>query len=186
MVFGAIGGSVIGLISGYFAGQVDELLMRVVDLSLAIPFILVALTVLIVLGQSLTVIILLLIMFSWGGFARQVRAETLSLRTLDYIALAKVAGAGPLLILSKHILPGVINTIIVVSTLQVGSLILTESTPEFPRCRHSGAHTGLGSHGCRRASLPRHGMVARPVPGVGDLPDGTGVQLPGRLAQRPV
>ena len=82
LVFGAIGGSVIGLISGYFAGQVDELLMRVVDLSLAIPFILVALTVLIVLGQSLTVIILLLIMFSWGGFARQVRAETLSLRTL--------------------------------------------------------------------------------------------------------
>ena len=131
MVFGAIGGSVIGLISGYFAGQVDELLMRVVDLSLAIPFILVALTVLIVLGQSLTVIILLLIMFSWGGFARQVRAETLSLRTLDYIALAKVAGAGPLLILSKHILPGVINTIIVVSTLQVGSLILTESILSF-------------------------------------------------------
>ena len=131
LVFGAIGGSVIGLISGYFAGQVDELLMRVVDLSLAIPFILVALTVLIVLGQSLTVIILLLIMFSWGGFARQVRAETLSLRTLDYIALAKVAGAGPLLILSKHILPGVINTIIVVSTLQVGSLILTESILSF-------------------------------------------------------
>ena len=131
LVFGAIGGSVIGLISGYFAGQVDELLMRVVDLSLAIPFILVALTVLIVLGQSLTVIILLLIMFSWGGFARQVRAETLSLRTLDYIALAKVAGAGPPLILSKHILPGVINTIIVVSTLQVGSLILTESILSF-------------------------------------------------------
>ena len=131
LVFGAIGGAVIGLISGYFAGQVDELLMRFVDLSLAIPFILVALTVLIVLGQSLTVIIMLLIMFSWGGFARQVRAETLSLRTLDYVALAKVAGAGPLLILSKHILPGVINTIIVVATLQVGSLILTESILSF-------------------------------------------------------
>ena len=131
LVFGAIGGAVVGLVSGYFAGQVDELLMRVVDLSLAIPFILVALTVLIVLGQSLTVIILLLIMFSWGGFARQVRAETLSLRTLDYIALAKVAGAGPLLILSKHILPGVFSTIIVVSTLQVGSLILTESILSF-------------------------------------------------------
>ena len=131
LLFGAVGGAVIGLISGYFAGQVDELLMRVVDLSLAIPFILVALTVLIVFGQSLTVIIMLLIMFSWGGFARQVRAETLSLRTLDYIALAKVAGGGPILILSKHILPGVFNTIIVVSTLQVGSLILTESILSF-------------------------------------------------------
>ena len=138
------------------------------------------------LGQSLTVIILLLIMFSWGGFARQVRAETLSLRTLDYIALAKVAGAGPLLILSKHILPGVFSTIIVVSTLQVGSLILTESILSFPRCRHSAAHAGLGTHGCRRASLPRHGMVDRPVPGVGDLPDCTGVQLSRRLVQGPV
>lgn len=127
LVFGAVGGAVIGLVAGYFAGQVDELLMRLVDLSLAIPFILVALAVLIVFGQSLEVIIVLLIMFSWGGFARQVRAETLSLRTLDYIALAKVAGAGPLLILSKHILPGVINTIIVIATLQVGGLILTES-----------------------------------------------------------
>ena len=127
LVFGAVGGAVIGLVAGYFAGQVDELLMRVVDLSLAIPFILVALAVLIVFGQSLEVIVFLLILFSWGGFARQVRAETLSLRTLDYVALAKVAGAGPLLILSKHILPGVINTIIVIATLQVGGLILTES-----------------------------------------------------------
>ena len=147
LVFGAIGGAVIGLISGYFAGQVDELLMRFVDLSLAIPFILVALTVLIVLGQSLEVIILLLILFSWGGFARQVRAETLSLRTLDYISLAKVAGAGPLLILSKHILPGVINTIIVVATLQVGSLILTESILSFPGCRYPAAHACVGGHG---------------------------------------
>ena len=127
LVFGAVGGAVIGLVAGYFAGQVDELLMRVVDLSLAIPFILVALAVLIVFGQSLEVIVFLLILFSWGGFARQVRAETLSLRTLDYVALAKVAGAGSLLILSKHILPGVINTIIVIATLQVGGLILTES-----------------------------------------------------------
>ena len=127
LVFGAVGGAVVGLVAGYFAGQVDELLMRFVDLSLAIPFILVALAVLIVFGQSLEVIISLLIVFSWGGFARQVRAETLSLRTLDYVALAKVAGAGPLSILSKHILPGVINTIIVIATLQVGGLILTES-----------------------------------------------------------
>ena len=131
LVFGAVGGTVVGLVSGYLGGQVDEVLMRFVDLSLAIPFILVALTVLIVLGQSLEVIIALLILFSWGGFARQVRAETLSLRTLDYISLAKVAGAGTTLILYKHILPGVVNTIIVVATLQVGSLILTESILSF-------------------------------------------------------
>lgn len=105
--------------------------MRLVDFTLAIPFILVALTVVIVLGQSLGVIIILLAIFGWGGFARQVRAETLTLRTRDYVAVAKVAGASTSRILYRHILPGVINTIIVVATLRVGSLILTESIHSF-------------------------------------------------------
>lgn len=124
---GAVSGTSIGLIAGYYGGQTDEVLMRFVDFTLAIPFILVALTVVIVLGQSLTVIIILLVIFGWGGFARQVRAETLSLRTADYVALAKVAGASTPQIIYRHILPGVINTIIVVATLRVGTLILTES-----------------------------------------------------------
>ena len=128
---GAIGGTLLGLIAGYFAGQVDEFLMRFVDFTLAIPFILVALAVIIIFGQSLTIIIILLAIGSWGGFARQVRAEALSIRTLDYIASARVAGAGSRRIMFKHVLPGVLNTIIVIATLQVGSLILAESILSF-------------------------------------------------------
>ena len=128
---GAIGGTMIGLVAGYFGGQVDEFLMRFVDFTLAIPFILVALAVIIIFGQSLTIIIILLAIGSWGGFARQVRAEALSIRTRDYISSALVAGAGSRRIMYKHVLPGVLNTIIVIATLQVGSLILAESILSF-------------------------------------------------------
>lgn len=128
---GGIGGTVLGLVSGYFGRHVDEISMRFVDLSFAMPFILVALVVVIVIGQSLEVIIVLLVVFSWGGFARQVRGETLGLKTLDYVSVAKVSGASGPYILYRHILPGVINTVMVVASLQVGALILTESILSF-------------------------------------------------------
>ncbi len=128
---GAVGGTVIGLISGYFGGNIDEILMRLVDLTFAVPFILVALVVVIVLGPSLTIIIILLVAFSWGVFARQVRGETLVLREQDYVSMAKVVGAGPSYILYKHLLPGVFNTLMVVASLRVGTLILTESVLSY-------------------------------------------------------
>ena len=129
--FGAIGGTTLGLVAGYYGGQIDEVAMRFVDLTLAIPFILVALVVVIVLGQSLFVIIALLVVFSWSGFARHTRAETLQIKTMDYVAMANVAGSSTMRILYKHILPGVLNTIVIVTTLSIGGLILTESTLSF-------------------------------------------------------
>ena len=128
---GAIGGTLLGLVSGWFGGQVDEVAMRFVDFTYAVPFILVALVVVIVLGQSLEVIIILLIIFSWGGFARQVRGETLKLKTLAYVDLARIAGASTGRILLRHLLPGVFNTVLVLVSLQVGSLILTVSVLSF-------------------------------------------------------
>ena len=128
---GALLGTTIGLLAGYYGGHVDEILMRFVDLTLAVPFILVALVVVIVLGQSLTIIIILISMLTWSGFSRQVRAEVLSLRTRDYVALAKVAGASDAMILYKHILPGVLNTVIVIATLNVANVILAEAVLSF-------------------------------------------------------
>ena len=122
---GAIGGTVIGLVAGYFGGNIDEILMRFVDMTFAVPFILVALVVVIVVGQSMGIIVVLLIAFSWGVFARQVRGETLVLREQDYVSMAKVVGATPVYILYKHLLPGVFNTLMVVASLRVGTLILT-------------------------------------------------------------
>ncbi len=131
LVAGAALGTVVGLASGYIGGLVDEALMRLVDFVFALPFIVVALVASVVWGPSLELVIILLALFTWAPFARQVRAETLQLKTTDYVALARVAGASGLRIALKHILPGVVNTVMVLSSLQVGSLILTESVLSF-------------------------------------------------------
>ena len=131
LVAGAALGTVVGLVSGYLGGLVDEALMRLVDFVFALPFIVVALVASVVWGASLELVIILLALFTWAPFARQVRAETLQLKTTDYVALARVAGASGMRIALKHILPGVVNTVMVLSSLQVGSLILTESVLSF-------------------------------------------------------
>lgn len=128
---GGIVGTIVGIIAGYAGGVVDEFLMRLVDFSFAVPFILIALVAAVVFGPSLRLVAILLAIISWAPFARQVRAETLGLKTRDYVALARVAGASPLRIIVRHMLPGVLNTIMVLASLRVGALILTESTLSF-------------------------------------------------------
>ena len=130
----AVGGSIgitMGLMAGWYGGFVDEFLMRLVDIKLAIPLILIALVLVITLGQSLWIIVTVLCLFIWPRFARQVRGEVLQLKHMDYVSLAKVSGASTARILFIHIFPGTINTLIVVSTLQVGIVILLESTLSF-------------------------------------------------------
>lgn len=131
LLIGGTVGTVLGMVSGYFGGWVDEVIMRVIDVKLAIPLILVALVVVIAIGQSFAVLVGLLAVNSWSGFARQVRGETLQLKTRDYIALAKVAGASTPRIILRHVFPGVVNTVLVLASLQVGGLILTESILSF-------------------------------------------------------
>ncbi|MQG33298.1 MAG: ABC transporter permease subunit [SAR202 cluster bacterium] len=129
-----VGGSigvVMGLAAGYYGGFIDEFLMRLVDVKLAIPLILIALVLVITLGQSLAIIVTVLCLFIWPRFARQVRGEVLQLKNMDYVSLAKVSGASTARILFIHIFPGTINTLIVVATLQVGIVILLESTLSF-------------------------------------------------------
>ncbi len=124
-------GVVLGLVAGWYGGFVDEFLMRLVDIKLAIPLILIALVLVITLGQSLWIIVTVLCLFIWPRFARQVRGEVLQLKHMDYVSLAKVSGASTARILFIHIFPGTINTLIVVATLQVGIVILLESTLSF-------------------------------------------------------
>ena len=128
---GMVFGTGFGLLSGYFGGWLDEILMRIVEIFLAVPLIMVGLVIVAVIGQSFTTVIMILVLFSWVPFARQVRAEVLTLKALDYVALARVAGASTTRILVRHILPGVINTVIIVATLHIGNLILTESILSF-------------------------------------------------------
>ncbi len=127
---GVIGVSA-GLVAGFYAGWVDEVIMRVVDIKLAIPTILLALVLVLALGQSFLVIVAILAIAIWPRFARNVRGEVLQLKTMDYVALAKVSGASTPRILLLHIFPGVVNTLIILATLEVGIVILLESTLSF-------------------------------------------------------
>ena len=148
----AVGGSIgvtMGLAAGWYGGVIDEFLMRLVDIKLAIPLILIALVLVITLGQSLWIIVTVLCLFIWPRFARQVRGEVLQLKHMDYVSLAKVSGASTARILFIHIFPGTINTLIVVATLQVGIVILLEIYPKLPWCWRSASNPGMGIDGFR-------------------------------------
>ncbi|NQW17678.1 MAG: ABC transporter permease [Chloroflexi bacterium] len=120
-----------GVIAGFYGGWIDEIIMRLADTSRAIPFILIALVAAVVFGQKFEVILGILAFATWPVFARQTRAEVLTLRGRDYVLMARVAGASGRHIMLRHIIPGLINTITVIATLQVGSLILTEAILSF-------------------------------------------------------
>ena len=131
LVSGTVVGTALGLVAGYAGGLTDEIITRLVDIWLGLPFILLALIVAITIGAGLLTMMGLLAATSWTPFVRNVRAEVLTLRERDYVSLAKVAGASSLRILIKHILPGVTNTVLVIATLRIGQLILTESFLSF-------------------------------------------------------
>ena len=131
LVTGLLVGVTMGLVAGYFGGFVDEVIMRITDVWLSIPFILLAIVVVIVLGQTFIILLCLLALTVWASFVRNVRGEVLSIKERDYVALARVAGASTFRMIIWHILPGVINTIIVLATLRVGQIILTESILSF-------------------------------------------------------
>lgn len=124
-------GTTLGLIAGYFGGNIDHLIMRLVDICIAIPAILFALVLAVVLGPSFQTVIIVIVSIFWSRYARLVRGETLSLKTQDFVARAKVAGASNARILRRHIFPNVVSTIIVLATLEVGQVILLEATLSF-------------------------------------------------------
>jgi peptide/nickel transport system permease protein len=129
-----VGGSIgttLGLVSGYFGGKLDALIMRLVDISLSLPTILLALVLVSAIGPSFGTVIAVIAVLLWARYARLVRGETLSIKEQDFIARARVAGASHLRIIARYIFPNVINSLVVLATLQVGYVILLESTLSF-------------------------------------------------------
>jgi len=124
-------GTALGLISGYFGGRVDALIMRLVDISLGLPIILVALVFVAALGPSFSTVIAVITILLWARYARQVRGEVLSIKERDFVARARVAGASHFRIMFRYLLPNVVNTLIVLATLQVGFVIIFESSLSF-------------------------------------------------------
>ena len=129
--FGGILGTLLGLLGGYFRGWFDAVIMRLVDISLALPSILLALVLAVVIGPSFQTVIFVVVFVLWAFYARQVRGEVLSIRERDFVARARVSGNSHVRIIVRHILPNVANTIVVLATLQVGSVIILEAALSF-------------------------------------------------------
>ena len=131
IVLAVTGGTLLGIISGYFAGRLDAFLMRVVDINLSFPPILIAIVMAVVFGPSFRNVVLIITFAHWARVARVIRSEALVLREQDYVTLAELAGASNMRILLKHIVPGVFPTIMVLATLEVGTVVLFEASLSF-------------------------------------------------------
>ncbi len=124
-------GMTIGLVSGYFGGRVDDLFMRLADIQLAFPFILLAIAVIGVLGPSLRNIIIVIGVSSWVVYARVVRGEVLSLREREFVQAAIALGSREWRVLRSHILPNAFTPWLVVATLDMARVIVVESALSF-------------------------------------------------------
>lgn len=124
-------GLIIGSVAGYFGGLLDEAIMRVVDIFLAFPGILLAIAITAVLGPSLRNVLIALCLMGWVGYARIIRGQILSVRELEYVQAARANGASPLRILSRHILPNIMAPVIVEATFGMAGAIIAEAGLSF-------------------------------------------------------
>ncbi|MFD7524368.1 oligopeptide ABC transporter permease [Paenibacillus chitinolyticus] len=124
-------GTLVGLVSGYFGGWMDMAIMRITDMFMAFPFLMVILVVVAVLGSDMRTIILVLALFSWPGVARLVRGSVLTIKRLDYIRAGVALGYSTPRILLQHILPNAAGPVIVQATFGVASAIMSEAGLSF-------------------------------------------------------
>ncbi len=124
-------GVTLGAISGYFGGAVDTIVMRLSDILLAFPGILLAIAMVAVLGPSLNNVILALSTIGWVGYARLVRGQVLKVREMEYVTAAKALGARSPRVIALHVLPNVLNPVIVMATLGLAGAILSEASLSF-------------------------------------------------------
>ena len=124
-------GVTLGLLAGFHGGRIDALIMRVVDVFLAIPYILLAMGVVFALGPSLLNVILVMAVTRWVQFARIVRADVLSIREREFVSGARARGNRSMRLLLRHVLPNALTPIIVVATLELAFMIIYESALSF-------------------------------------------------------
>ncbi|MBW2053387.1 MAG: ABC transporter permease [Deltaproteobacteria bacterium] len=124
-------GTTIALLSGYLGGWVDMLLMRLTDTMMSMPYLMVAIVLAAVLGPSKNNIIIILAIIGWAGYARVLRGEVLRIKERDFVHLAITSGCSKFRIMLVHIFPNIVNTLVVLATLQLGIVIIAESALSF-------------------------------------------------------
>jgi peptide/nickel transport system permease protein len=131
VIFAGTVGTTLGIISGYLGGWVDQVIMRVTDTWLALPGLMFAIFLAAIVGPSMWNIVIILGLVYWTRYARVIRGEVLSLKEREFVRLAIVAGCSKRTIMYRHILPNVINSAIVIGTLMLGVVIITEASLSF-------------------------------------------------------
>jgi peptide/nickel transport system permease protein len=126
-----VAGAAVGLLAGFWGAWVDTICMRLVDISLSLPGILMAVLLSVVFKPSFKNVVIVVIFLLWPSYARLVRGETLSLKQQEFVALARVAGCSSLTIMCRHLLPNLAPSILVLATLQVGFVIVLEASLSF-------------------------------------------------------
>jgi peptide/nickel transport system permease protein len=124
-------GTVMALLSGFLKGWVDRVLMRITDGFLALPYLMVAVTVVAIMGPSLRNVILVIGLLRWMDYARILRGEVLRTAEMDFVRLAVVAGCSRRHIILRHIFPNILNSLLVLSTLQLGTAVILEASLSF-------------------------------------------------------
>lgn len=166
VMIGAVTGSLLGLLSGYLGGWVDALIMRLVDMQMSIPFLVFAMVLSAILGPGLVNTIIALGVTGWVVYARVVRSEALSLRSRDYIDSARALGASTPRVLIRHVFPNTINNLIVVATLEIGRMIIVESSLSFIGLGVQPPDPSLGSMVARGQDYVFNAWWVATMPGV--------------------
>jgi peptide/nickel transport system permease protein len=130
-LFAAAFGTLMGLLAGYYGGRIDTIIMRIGDIMLAFPAIVLAIIVVAVLGPGLINLIIALSLYVWVWFARTIRGEVLHVKEMQYVESSRACGASDLRLIVSHILPNVISATIVLATMEIGHLITLETALSF-------------------------------------------------------
>ncbi len=150
-IINTIVGSIVGGISGYYGGRVDSIIMRIVDVLYGIPYMIVAILIMVVLGAGVTSLIIALVLVGWIGSARFVRGEVLKLKEQEFVEAAKVLGVKDRTIIAKHIIPNIMGLIITNLTMAVPRAIFAEAFLSY-------IGLGIAPPGCSWGVLAKAGV----------------------------
>ena len=131
IVIGGGVGTILGILAGYFGKAVDAFIMRLADVMIGFPLLILAILFAAVFGPSFTNVVVILVLVMWAKFARIARGETLSLKEKDFVSAARVAGASPLQIIWQHIAPHLLNSVLIMASLQAAWAVILEASLSF-------------------------------------------------------